>query len=84
MLVPSDQHNKVLHEQPLIALRRASNLKDNHVDSVVKGRFCGCSLWCEECKFMSEEDKFACHGAGKEYNINHRFDRDSSGVWFIC
>ena len=91
MLAASEEQKKVFPEQPLVAFRRASNLKDNlnraklppvQGDSV-KGCFrCGKSM-CQVCKFMFEGDKFVCHVTGKEYNINSRFDCDSSIVVFI-
>ena len=88
MLAASEEHKRLFPQQPHVAFRRASNFKDNLVrakllpvqgDSV-KGCFrCGKSR-CQVCKFMSEGDKFVCHVTGKEYNINSRFDCDSSGV----
>ena len=78
-------------QQPLVAFRRASNLKDSLVRAKlppveggsVKGFFrCGKSS-CQVCRFMSEGDCFVCHSTGKEYNKGSRFDYDSSGVVYL-
>ena len=78
-------------EQPFVAFRPASNLKDSLVrgklppveGGSVKGCFrCGKSR-CQVCRFMSEGDQFVCHVTGKEYNIGSMFD---CMIWvlFIC
>ena len=69
MLAASEEHKRVFPEQPLVAFRRASNLKDNLVraklplvqgDSV-KGCFRCSNSRCQVCKFMFKGDKFVCH-----------------------
>ncbi len=91
MLAVTEEHKRVFPEQPFVAFRRASNLKDSLVRAKlppveggsVKGCFrCGKSR-CQVCRFMSEGDRFVCHSTGKEYNIGSRFDCDSSGVVYL-
>ena len=91
MLAVTEEHKRVFPEQPFVAFRRASNLKDSLVRAKlppveggsVKGCFrCGKSR-CQVCRFMSEGDRFVCHVTGKEYNIGSRFDCDSSGVVYL-
>ena len=91
MLAVTEEHKRVFPEQPFVAFRRASNLKDSLVRAKlppveggsVKGFFrCGKSS-CQVCRFMSEGDRFVCHSTGTEYNIGSRFDCDSSGVVYL-
>ena len=92
MLDASEEHKKVFPSKPLVAFRRAKNLKDTLVRAKLapvqqEDRIRGCyrcgKARCQVCKFMSEGDKFVCHVTGKEYSINSRFDCDSLGVVYL-
>ena len=93
MLDASEEHKRVFKEKPLMAFRRAPNLKDSLVRAKlpklqtegIKGCLrCG-KLRCQVCSFMSEGNSFRCSVSGREYAINSSFTCDSSGVvYLIC
>ena len=91
MLDASEEHKRVFKEKPLVAFRRAPNLKDSLVRAKlpklqiegIKGCFrCGKSR-CQVCSFMSEGNSFRCSVSGREYTINSSFTCDSSGVVYV-
>ena len=88
ILVASEEHMRVFHQNPSVVFRRAPNLKDNLVraklprikSEVAKVYFkCGKSH-CYVCSFMYEGKSFSCNVSGNQNVISSSFNCDSSEV----
>ena len=93
MFQSTEEHRKVFPEQPFIAFRRCTNVKDTLVRSKLYnvdngvcdskgGSPCRKSI-CQVCKVMCSATTFISQVTNKEYRIDFSFNCDSSNMVYM-